>query len=205
MNRYTVFICLAVLFSFAACDSGIDREELEEQARLDDTYHLDKVEFFLSDQDGLSVEELPGVRRGTYVNETSGTIKVGFKDEDTFASVFRFEDEQSYTLAFDPEQKIQVPALLKNNILYMGEDELWSFQNNKEEELFTGGFHAYEWSIGPKCETVVARKIITHIIRTSFHAYFIGENTKTQLIVEGKWEGRKREYTNYVFDTDLIK
>lgn len=202
--KFKAFICLVALFLFTACDNT-NREEEEELLRLEDTYHLEKVEFFLSDNDGLTVDEIPGMRRGAYINEGNIEIGIGFKDEDTFTSIFYFADDQTYTLVLDPEQKIRVPALLENNILYIGMDDLWLFQNNKEEEQLTGGLHAYNWTIAPKHQTIVERTITTSTIRASFHAYFIGENTQSELIIPGKWEGRKRKYSNYIFDTYEIE
>jgi len=201
--RYKAFIYLAVALLFAACDSST-QEEKEEELRLDDIYHLEKVEFYLSGDDGLSVTERDGIRRTTH-NETSTEVIVGFKDEDTFTSVFRFEDDQPYTLVIDTLQKIRVPGLLENNVLYMGQDEVWPFRNIEPEERLTGSFSEHTWNVPAMCQTVVDHTVRTSIITASFDACFIGENTHSEVIIQGKWEGREVEYLNYRFVTDEIK
>lgn len=203
MNK--IFICLAAALLFAACDSGISQEELEEQARLNDTYHLENIEFFLDADDGLTVYERPDSRRATYVNETSKKIDIAFKEENTFTSTFYFDENQPYTLAVDTTQKYRVPVLLENNTLYMGQDEVWTFRNSEEEERLTGGYHAYRWDIASKHQTVVDRTITTRTIVASFQAYFIGENTQAEVVVEGKWKGNELKYSNYHFNTDVIE
>lgn len=202
--RTKAFIYLAAALLFAACDSTT-QEEREEQLRLADIYHLEKVEFYLSeDDDGLSVTERDGIRRTSY-NETSTEVIVGFKDESTFTSVFRFEEDQPYTLVIDTAQKIRVPVLLKNNVLYMGQDEVWPFRNIEPEERLTGSFREYTWNIPAMCRTVADHTVRTSIITASFDACFIGENTHSEVIIQGKWEGREVEYLNYRFVTDEIK
>jgi len=201
-----IFLYLIIALSFAACDNTVLKEADEEYARLNDIYHLKKVEFYLDgNDDGLSVTETAGKTR-TFSNKGNMEIIVGFKSEDVFSSVFYFEEgDQPYTLAIDTAQKIEVPRLLENDVLYMRLDELWSFRNEEPEERLTGAFQEHSWNLAPMCQTVVNHTVRTSTITASFNAYFEGENTHSEVIVQGKWVGRETEHINYDIVTDEIK
>lgn len=198
-----IFICLAIVLSFAACDRSTPKEEDEEYVRLNDIYHLKKVEFYLSEHDGLSVTEEEGVRRTIYNTAPVEQI-FSFKDEDMFSSVFYFEGNQPYTLLIDTARKIRVPSLLENDVLYMGQDEVWCFRDSEPEVRLTGEYKKYTWNIAPMCLTIVDYTVKKSTITVSFDACFVGENTHSEVIIRGKWEGRETEYINYEFVTDEI-
>lgn len=197
-----ILICLAVALSFAACDRSTSEED-EEYVRLNDTYHFERIEFYLGENDGLSVTEKPeGL---TVYNRGLEEISVGFKDEDRFSSTFDFEDVQPYTLVIDTTRKIRIPSLLENGILYMGQDETWTFRDGEPEGRLTGDFREHKWTIAPMHRTIVDHPVITSTITASFDAYFMGENTQTEVVMKGKWQGIETEHGNYTFVTDSIK
>ncbi|MDR2968147.1 MAG: hypothetical protein LBV32_00915 [Tannerellaceae bacterium] len=199
--RFGILIFSAIALLFASCDKSIPEED-EEQLRLNDMYHLEKVEFYLGEGDGLSVEERKTPTR-TYNNTGIKETIVSVKDRGTFISTFYFEDNQPYTLVVDnTTRKIQVPELLWNNVLYEG-GEVWTFRNEEPEESIIATYE-HSWNIAPSCYTKVTQTITTSTITASFNAYFVGENTKSEVVMQGKWQGKETTYTGFEAVTDEI-
>ncbi|MDR2968148.1 MAG: hypothetical protein LBV32_00920 [Tannerellaceae bacterium] len=199
--KSSIFILSAAALLFTACNKSSDEDE---RARLNDTYHLDTVEFFLDEKDGLSVTERPRIR--PFENWGNVALIADFQDVDTISSAFYFEENLPYKLAIDVAKKIQIPQSLENGILRMGEESTWTFRNGDPEERLTGSFYDHSLNIPAKHQTIVSHTKKISTIKASFNASFVGEKTGEKVVVQGNWEGREIEHDpeSYSFSTDTI-